>query len=128
MLSPAPSETARLRDRLAEAQERIRQLTDAFAPKPQFPAEWRLTPQQVRLVSILARHEYPVHREAIELALYADGPEPPHFDVIKSQICQIRRKLKPFGITIETRYGFGWRLPPESRAIVRRTMLGAEAA
>lgn len=29
---------------------------------------------------------------------------------IKVHICHLRKKLKPFGIGIKSRYGFGWRL------------------
>ena len=42
---------------------------------------------------------------------------------VKVRMCHIRQKLKPYGITIETIWGEGYRLPPESKAAIARALL-----
>ena len=56
-----------------------------------------------------------VSEEQIERAVY--GRHVPHESrIVHVHICHLRRLLKGSGWTIETRWGFGWYLKPESDA------------
>ena len=46
--------------------------------------------------------------------LYPSGSEPT-WDILRVSVCNLRRKVKPLGIEIETVHGVGYRLPQDSR-------------
>lgn len=105
------SEIAALRARIAELE---RQLGHDFVP----PIEWGLTATEARLFGCLLAAEL-VTREAFMAALYRDlRKDPPEEKIIDVFVCKIRRKLKPFGIEIATRWGQGHALTPEAKALV----------
>lgn len=94
------------------------------------PLEWGLTPQQGRLFGCLMTRDL-VTQDAAMAALYGDRvgadnePAPKIIDVF---ICHIRKKLKPFGLSVETRWGQGYFLTQDTKAAVREIMAPAEAA
>lgn len=71
------------------------------------------------LLMLLATSKLDVVRyEAIVHALWGHdpdgGPSNP-INVLKTQLCHLRKALKPFGIQIETVWGIGQRIPKEQR-------------
>lgn len=75
-----------------------------------FPIEWRLTRSEARVLGCLAAREVATKVQLLA-ALYEQridgGPEPKILDVF---VCKLRRKLKPFGVEILTRWGTGYAL------------------
>uniref|UniRef100_UPI00333BC414 helix-turn-helix domain-containing protein n=1 Tax=Mesorhizobium sp. M0050 TaxID=2956861 RepID=UPI00333BC414 len=91
--------------------ERIRQLEDALVPPSiSVPLEWLLTSSEARLFAFLTTRQI-ASKAAIMQAIYSAGaddePEPKIVDVF---VCKIRKKLKPFGVQIETVWGQGYSL------------------
>ena len=117
-----------LRDQLDEAREEIRQLKerlrDALAPRV-VPA-WvglRLSPAERFCLTMLAdTPDAVVSVERLRLAWQAHHEARGHermatSNSVKVVICRLRDKLGPFGVTIQTVYGFGgYCLTPESKA------------
>lgn len=99
-----------LRDRVATLEERVRQLEDALTPPWAVPVEWRLTSAEARVFAHLMTREMAT-KESIMAALYSDRAddqiEPKIVDVF---VCKIRKKLRPFGIQIDTVWGKGYAL------------------
>lgn len=96
--------------------ERVRQLETALAGDLQrLPIEWRLTESETVIVGVLLQREV-ARKDVLMTALYSglvgEMPDPKIVDVY---VHKARRKLKPFGITIETHWGVGYGLTPESR-------------
>lgn len=113
------ADNQRLRDRIDEL-ERLLGMDSSSVNR--FPVEWRLTPSEARVLGFLATREQ-ASKEAIMLALYVERPDdPPEIKIVDVFICKLRKKVKNFGIEIETLWGQGYRL---SR--VMRARLGAEA-
>jgi two-component system cell cycle response regulator CtrA len=84
------------------------------------PPEWRLTAAQQRVFAFLLKRGF-ARRDQIAAALWSDRherelPNPRTMDV---QVCLLRRKLAPFGVTIRTVWGSGYALNPEDRARLR---------
>jgi two-component system cell cycle response regulator CtrA len=98
--------------------ERIANLEAVLTGEFRAPIEWRLTGQETRVFSVLVGRAVAT-KGAIMAALYSDRAdedadvEPKIVDVF---ICKIRKKLKPFGITIQTVWGQGYSLETATRA------------
>ena len=69
----------------------------------------RVNPMQAELFYTLLKTKRTVSYTELHKAVYGlcDGPDT---DVIRNQMCYLRRNIAPLGITIETIYGKGYRL------------------
>lgn len=102
-------EIARLREASEEQAETIRQLREALTPAFTMPQAWALTVAQWRFFRALLARGF-LSRDALTMALYAGQPDYPGRKAIDVLLCQLRRKLTRFGVTIETVWGQGYRL------------------
>lgn len=108
---------------------RIEQLEAALGLGFLTPVEWGLTGQMTRLFGCLMTREL-MTTDAAMAAMYRervgadDEPDPKIVDV---QICKMRARLKPFGLSIETRWGQGYFLTAGTKDAVR-AMMGEVAA
>ncbi|RUM06789.1 winged helix-turn-helix domain-containing protein [Rhizobium chutanense] len=98
------------RDRIAFLEERVRQLEEALMPASVMaPIEYQLTANEARVFSHLASRDFGT-KQSIMMALYSDRAEEPEIKIVDVFVCKMRRKLKPFGVRIETIWGQGYRL------------------
>ena len=117
------SDTARLtalREENEILREQVRQLEEALAPRGVLPKAWRLTGKEEMLLRALrAVGPNVLHHERAMLALYGMWEDMPEQKIIDVFICKIRRKLMEAQaqIRIETVWGRGWRMTPESCAM-----------
>lgn len=79
------------------------------------PVEWRLTGSEATVFGCLVNRPIAT-KEAILTTLYSDRDEEAEIKIIDVFVCKLRKKLAPFGITIETIWGRGYRLQDEVRA------------
>lgn len=92
------------------------------------PIEWMLTAHECRLFGSLLSRDL-CTKDALMAALYRDlGREEADIKIVDVYVCKLRKKLKPFGIPIETRWGEGYYLAPATKAAVRETWLQQAAA
>jgi len=99
--------------------EQVRQLEEALAPTSILPRTWRLTKTEERLLRALrAVGPNVLNHERAMLALYGMWDDAPEQKILDVLICKIRRKLmeEQAQIRIETIWGRGWRMTPESCA------------
>lgn len=109
-----------LRDENEVLREQVRQLQEALAPRALLPKAWRLTGKQETLLRALrAVGPHVLHHERAMLALYDMWKDAPDQKILDVMICHIRRKLMEAQaqIRIETVWGRGWRMTPESCAM-----------
>jgi two-component system cell cycle response regulator CtrA len=96
--------------------ERVRQLELALYAGAQVPVDWGLTLQESIVVGALLRTEMAT-KERLMTALYGgridDGGEIKIIDVF---VCKARKKLRAFGVEIETVWGQGYRMSAAARA------------
>jgi two-component system, cell cycle response regulator CtrA len=110
-LEALAAEIERLRDRIDELEALL-----GMSLLP--PLEWRLTASQARVLGVIHARPY-ASKDAIMAALYRDGArDEAEIKIVDVMVCHIRRKLKPFGIEIITRWGEGFEMPAASKALV----------
>ena len=100
-----------------ELRERVRQLEEElfFDPGWQCPLEFSLTPSEQQILQALMSREE-ASKDFLLLSTAEAGREKDAaIKIVDGHICHIRRKLKPFGVEIETLWGRGYRLPPASK-------------
>jgi two-component system cell cycle response regulator CtrA len=94
-------------DRLEQLQHENALLRKLLMPVESIPFVLGLSRKEGETLAILLRSSpRVVNKGAILDALYLlDTPHPKVVDVM---VCEVRKKLKPFGITIETVHGIGY--------------------
>ncbi len=111
------NEAAAMRDRLETLEETNRQLRQTLAPVAMLPAEWKLSKTETAALLSLASSPAGFRsHDQLRLVMCRDGATSD--SLINVRLSIIRRKLKPFGITILTRWGSGYELTPDSRHMV----------
>lgn len=122
--NPTVDEVRRmLRARIEELEETIRQLREPAPVSEMFPRDWGLSVRERDLLAILfrCRTAY-LHRNAIMDAIYGDESDEVQDQIVGVWIFKMRKKLKPFGMTIESRWGLGYFLPEETKEIIRNAL------
>lgn len=102
-----------------ELEEKIRQLEKRiYGREWESPTELRLTLLEESIVATLLHSgrvcspDFLIDATRGRRGTHASHPQS---NLIDSKICHIRAKFKPFGLGIETIWGRGYRLKPESR-------------
>ncbi|MCA0366790.1 MAG: winged helix-turn-helix domain-containing protein [Proteobacteria bacterium] len=122
----ATAREAALQAVIERLEDRVLELEEALGVLVLPPLEWGLTKNEGRLLGVLLEREI-VTKDTAMAALYRDrGDREPEVKIVDVFICKARKKLKPFGVSIETRWGVGYSMSPASKAAARRQI--AEAA
>lgn len=114
----------KLRGRIAELEEELRQAKEALVPVEMLPIEWRLSPGLQR--ALLALYHAPggflSHDAFYRAAALRWSPESEPADVSSQYAFHLRRRLALHGIEITLRYGLGYELTPAAGAIVKASL------
>lgn len=106
-------------------EDRIQQLEEALGVLVLPPLEWGLTKNEGRLIGVLLEREL-VTKDTAMAALYRDrGESEPEVKIVDVFICKARKKLRPFGIQIDTRWGVGYSMSAASKAAARQQIEAA---
>lgn len=109
------AQVAALQLRCDTLEARVIMLEDAlYGGFVEFPAEWKLTRMQGRYLAVRLHRPGVVTKAMIEAAAYTDQSFLPDSKVMDVTLCNLRRKLEPFGIEIETIWGRGYRLKDQA--------------
>lgn len=99
--------------------EQVRRLERALIDTKPLPFEWGLTGQEARLFGVMVNRRLATS-DSIMAALYRDfGLDEPEEKIVDVLVCKIRKKLKPFGVTIQTIWGQGYALEDGVRSQLR---------
>lgn len=90
------------------------------------PIEWGLTSSEARVFGALLERELVTIDVAMAVLYRDNAAEEAEEKILDVFICKIRKKLKPFGIEILTRWGVGYQLSGETKKAVR-TMCAVDA-
>ena len=98
-----------------QLREEVRQLRKILTPKLDIPVEWGLTDSEEMVFACLLSRNFAT-KEMIMMSIYSDSNvEIRQEKICDVFICKIRRKLKPFGIEIHTKWGSGWWIDSEHK-------------
>lgn len=121
-------EVKRLRDEVATLEEEKRLLIEMIAPSAMiFPRAWILTRSEIVVLSALVAAA-PRGGATMSALLYALGrleETEKDKEVLRIHILRLRRKLAPYGITIDNIWGSGYSLPPTSLNEIRAAIKDA---
>lgn len=109
----------------AMLQFRVEALEVATGKHEGFAGLPHLTPTQQKLLAFLARFGAR-SRDQLYAAMYGDRLDPPEMKIIDVLVCKLRRALGSYGIDIQTKWGWGYELPPASRRIALDAMRAHE--
>lgn len=105
-------------------QDRILVLEELLGMGIEWPLFLGLTPHEGKVLGALMRREVQ-SKEGLLLALYGNRPgDAPEIKIIDVFICKLRKKLARFGITVDTLWGQGYRLPTAMRDKIKATVDG----
>lgn len=100
-----------------ELREQVRQLLALLRGTAPMPIQFGLTGKEAALLGALMQGTV-VSKESCINFIY-QGRDEPELKIIDVFVCKVRKKLKPFGISVETAWGRGYMLSPEAKARVR---------
>ena len=101
-------------------EEKIAYLEDLLGMSLDAPIELGLTPSEARVLGLLLKRDVAT-KDGLMVALYGRGNrEEAEIKIVDVFICKIRKKLKPFSLTIETVWGQGYTMPKESKALFNK--------
>ncbi|ACL61091.1 winged helix-turn-helix domain-containing protein [Methylobacterium nodulans] len=117
------TELRALRRALAEKEAELAELRRALTGSLTTPRAWGLTATEERLLLALRRGTL-MSRDALMTAVYQLAEDEPSEGVLDVMISKLRRKLarRAAGIHIETAWGRGWQLAPESARRLARIL------
>lgn len=109
-----------LQDELAEARERVRLLETELGADELVPISLPLTPMQRRLLGVILKRPLATKSNLMVAVLGSrlSGDDTPDPKIVDVQVCHLRRKLGPLGISIETKWGEGYWMTAEAKALV----------
>jgi hypothetical protein len=119
-------EVQRLRDRIDEL-EQILGVDRSLANR--LRGALCISRDQARMLGMLLSRNVVTH-EAMYTVMYGARPEcdQPTMKIMDVQLCKLRGRLKPHGITFRTLWGEGWQMPMEEKAKVRAKLVSVDQA
>ncbi|WP_445493167.1 helix-turn-helix domain-containing protein [Rhodopseudomonas sp. RCAM05734] len=110
---------AALEAEIEALQDRLAALEEVMGMRIEVPFILQLTRHEAQLFGFLLKRDL-ITKEQGMTVLYGDraGGEEVEIKIIDVFVCKIRKKLKRFGIEIETVWGQGYRMSAASKAIV----------
>lgn len=103
-------------DEVYALKERIRFLEKALGSEWRAPAILGLTPSQERVLAVIVAKRGHATVDTIFDVIYGEHEDPPDETVVRVLVNYVRRKLKPHGITIKTRWNVGYLITPDNLA------------
>lgn len=99
-----------------ELRERVRALEDMLGMTFDAPLQLGLTEKEAMVLGLLSKVDMAT-KEAIMFHIYSDRPnDVPEIKIVDVFVCKVRRKLKPFDISIQTIWGIGYRLTKDDKS------------
>ncbi|WP_279110825.1 helix-turn-helix domain-containing protein [Bartonella apis] len=98
------------REKIEELEEQVRQLKKLLVPVFVTPIEWGLTAQQQTLFCMLLTRDLVTRDMFNAVAITRPSTKNESNQCCDMSVCQLRKKLKKYGIHIKNEWGLGWRL------------------
>jgi two-component system, cell cycle response regulator CtrA len=107
---------AKLEEENDALRARVRMLEELSGVGFESPPEFQLTRNESIIFGMLLKNQL-VRRTAVMDALYMHEQDEAEIKIVDVWICKIRKKMKPYDITISLQRGQGYFMPPASKAI-----------
>lgn len=108
-------------DQLEEAKEKIRMLQKEISYDESCPHWLNLTASEWETLSIILKRGVG-RRETIMMMLFGNNQNPPGAAIIDVFVNRIRKKLKPYNISIDAVWGEGFKISPDGKRRFKEIM------
>lgn len=105
-------------ERIQELEDEVMVLKDALGLTFKGDPAWGLRQVETEILGVIAKTAVATN-DRIRTAVWGMKSDPPSDGLLKVHIWKMRPKLAKHGIFIETKWGVGYFLSPESRALVK---------
>lgn len=124
VLNPYLQELIALREANANQAATIRKLKELVTTEITFPREWRLTRTQARILAALYHKPKGtvISNECLMVAMSQRSKHNYKSHPVTVHVCQMRKKLKPYGIAIVVDWAEGYHLPDQSYDIIAQAL------
>lgn len=98
----------------------------AFSPESMVMTpskQFGLTDREGRTFARIATSGFATKEQLLE-AVTLPGKPPPIYKIVDVYVCKVRKKVERFGIVIETAHGRGYKIGPESMALIAAIQSG----
>ncbi len=120
--NPYIAEVVKLREQRDDARAELQDLKKQLVSIIPLPREWKLEAAERRAVcSMAAAPDGFRSREILHTVMSKNGTAVSP-NLVSVRIHRMRQKLKPFGVTIETVHGDGYRMPKASRRVIAKAI------
>ncbi len=117
----------RLEEENDDLRARVKALEELTGVSFEAPPQFRLTRNEAVIFGLLLKGQL-VRRSSMMEELYLHEQDEADIKIVDVWVCKMRRKLKPYGIEIQTQWGQGYFLSPESKLIAQGLLDQARAA
>lgn len=131
LLSQDHQTIARQRIRIDQLEEEVLQLREALAPVILFPKEWNLTRSEERGLAAFCNSKTGFltnDQVLLAMSLYSNGVGAGGDNLAKVRVFNLRKKTKLFGVDIITRWGRGYEITDQSKALIKAALEQRAAA
>ena len=118
---------AKLEEENDELRARVRMLEELSGVGFDAPPQLCLTKNEAIIFGTLLKQKLVLRTSLITL-LYIHKQDEADIKIVDVWVCKMRRKMKPYGIDIQTQWGQGYFLTSESKAIAQGLLDQARAA
>lgn len=95
--------------------EVIYNLEELIGSTFQVHPKYHLTDFEQLFLGMIFKRKGVVTKEAVYQVMYGLRDDPPEVKIMDVWVCKLRKKLKPWGVLIETVWGRGWTISDEVR-------------
>jgi len=104
-------------------EDQLRQLRHAMMPRILFPERWKLNRGESSiLASLYAAPDGFRSQPMLQVCFEVFARSEPGIAIVGTRICSLRKKLKQYGIKINTRFAEGYYLSKESISIIKAAL------
>ena len=98
---------------------RIQILEDALIGSDLPPVEWRLTPAEARTFGCLMQRDLATKEQLLAASVTDLVDDVREIKIVDVFVCKMRKKLAPFGVEIQTRWGEGYFIDAATKRAVK---------
>jgi two-component system, cell cycle response regulator CtrA len=110
-----------------ELRVRIRELEEMLGITFETPPQFGFSRSESAIFGLLLKQQL-VRRSAMMDSIYLHKQDEAEIKIVDVWVCRMRRKLRPYGITIQTQWGQGYFLSPAHKAIAHGLLDEARVA
>lgn len=106
-----------MEDRIFELEDRLAQFETMYGQRWRAPAVLRLSPMRTKMLGAIVAQPGQCTQKNLHTILYNGRyDDAPDLNCVQVQMVNLRKALRPFGVKIGSKWGFGYFITPDNIA------------